>query len=314
MKTTLNQIRKNKGKTLVLGSHREIIQSILDFDYLSGNTPSIACVVGSRNGFGKYFFGNREILIPEYEGQELVPDKASYSYILNLTSARRVLSSTEESLALFPRLLMISVFAENVPEIHSLSAGMISRSHGVTFLGPATVGFLIPGVIKLGAVGGITPEQILANRLHQKTPRGAAIISASGGMTNELISIAHRRNIPLAFALSVGGDRFPGLTVADAINLAERDKHTTNIIYYGELGGYDEYIVANLLEKKSITKPIVAHVAGTVSELFPASPQFGHAKAKASKGEETARAKRAVLKSSGAKVADSFSDFVKLIE
>jgi citrate synthase len=57
-----------------------------------------------------------------------------------------------------------------------------------------------------------------------------------------------------------------------------------------------------------VTKPVIAYIAGTVAELFEEPPQFGHAKAMASKHSETAKAKKEALRAAGARVLDVFAD------
>jgi len=257
-------------------------------------------------------------------------------WFLNLLSGRRTLSSTLEALQLggdsstgglakgqaeTPKVGGVSslefcggsLFAENVPELHSLE--IIHRSsiidHRPLIVGPASVGLLVPGSLKLGPIGGITPEQIKEGKLVEMG--SVAVMSASGGMTNELINIATSTLHTLSFALSFGGDRFPVLSPRDAFLLAESDPQTKTILYYGELGGEDEYELVKLKDEGKFTKQVIVHIAGTVASLFRESPQFGHAKAKADKEKTTALAKRAALKSAGFEVSNSFTEFIKLV-
>lgn len=317
---TLPEIRSQPNKIIVLGNHEPIIQSILDFDYLSGKKEgSILGLVTGRRGFAKYFFGRKEILLPTFVSLPSSPPLRLHSptnlWFLNLLSGRRVLSSTMEILK--SRVYTVSggaIFAENVPELHSLKIiETASLSHGNTALvvGPASVGLLVPGILKLGAIGGITPIQIEEGKL---TSSGhLAVMSASGGMTNELMSIATQAGHRLSFTLSFGGDRFPVLSPRDAFLLAESDPATKAVLYYGELGGEDEYELVKLKTEGKFTKRVIAHVAGTVASLFPESPQFGHAKAKADKEKTTAPAKRAALQAAGFQVSSSFTEFIHLV-
>ena len=88
------------------------------------------------------------------------------------------------------------------------------------------------------------------------------------------------------------------------------DPGTKAIAYFGELGGTDEYELAEFLQSKQVTKPVVAYIAGTVAELFETPPQFGHAKAMAANQQESASAKRQALRAAGAQAGDSFAQFV----
>ncbi len=322
---SISEIRERENKIIVLGFHEPIIQSILDFDYLSGKKESsVVGMVTGRNGFDKLFFGRQEILVPTYPDPHGLTGKLEHGdtnsnfWFLNLLSGRRTLSSTLD----LQKIDYIggALFAENVPELHSLQ--IISAVHRNTgtpengnteklIVGPASVGLLVPGHMKLGPIGGITPTQIIEGKI--TSPGHVAVFSASGGMTNELMSIATQAGHKLSFALSFGGDRFPILSPRDAFLLAESDPQTKSVMYYGELGGEDEYELVKLKEEGLFTKQVVAHIAGTVASLFPESPQFGHAKAKADKERTTAHAKRKALKSAGFAVSNSFSEFIDLV-
>ncbi len=322
---SIQEIRNKANKIIILNEHPAIIQSMLDFDYLSGKSEgSIVAIVTGRRGYAKYFFGRREILIPTHVSISGVsstgdPSKArvgtpkvggdsrtvNYWFFNNL-SGRRTLSSVS---SLLPSDFAGGViFAEGVPELHSLQ---IIEQNTQLIIGPASVGLVVPGFLKLGAIGGITPDQVEEGKLTE--PGHVAVVSGSGGMTNELINVAIQAGQRLSFALSYGGDRFPVLSPRDAFLLAESDPETTTVLYYGELGGEDEYELVKLKEDGKFTKHVIAHIAGTVASLFPESPQFGHAKAKADKEKTTALAKRAALKSAGFAVSNSFAEFIQLV-
>lgn len=310
---TIPQIRESANQTVVFGEHPAIIQSMLDFDYLSGKSEgSILAIITGRRGFAKYFFGRTEFLIPTLVSLDgltkFITDPETKLWFFNNLSGRRTLSSCTEVLSQTNGFAGGIVFAEGVPELHSLK---IISSSDLLIVGPASVGLLIPGILKLGPIGGITPEQVDEGKLTESGD--VAVVSGSGGMTNELINVAVQAGHRLSFALSFGGDRFPILSPRDAFLLAESDPQTKTILYYGELGGEDEYELLKLKEEGKFTKQVVAHIAGTVSSLFPESPQFGHAKAKADKEKTTAPAKRAALKSAGFQVSSSFTEFIKLV-
>lgn len=305
---------RDNAKIVALGSHPGILQSILDFDYLSGkSTPSITSIIAGGRKVERYFFGKKEILIPVFSSvSEMSKDIGSeLSYFLNVNSGRRVLSSTREILR-YSSIQGGVIFAENVPEKHSLELLSEAEKNQKFIIGPASVGLLLPGVLKLGAIGGVDARQLVSS--HVMTQGSVAVFSASGGMTNEIISLVARSGKRLSFALSFGGDRFPILSPKDAFLAAEKDQHTKTIVYFGELGGTDEYDLVALLKEKKVTKEVICYIGGTVAELFETPPQFGHAKAMASTYDETARAKRDSLKKVGAKVAETFAEFITFIE
>lgn len=311
----IEQLRQLDGNILLVGSHPGIIQSMVDFDYLSGKkTPSIKAIIGSGRKFERYFFGRKEILIPVYTSLGEIPEKikTTLNLFLNVTSARRTRSSVVESFEEIPSLLGGVIFAENLPEKQSLELYEYAQKNNKFIIGPASVGLLLPGKLKLGAIGGVDYRQLVD--AHLFTEGSVAVFSASGGMTNEIINIVTKSSHRISFSLHFGGDRFPIVTPSQAFEMAENDPKTQAIVYYGELGGYDEYEIARLLEEKKVTKKVICYIAGSISQYFATPPQFGHAKAMAGKMEETAAAKREVLRIAGAQVPDSFGEFVQMVE
>lgn len=297
-----------------IGSHKPIIQSMLDFDYLSDRgKPSLKAIVATGRRIERYFFGKNEVLIPVYSSIDKVPEKTKkeINIFFNTTSARRAIQSSKEVIDSFPNILGGSIFAEDVPEIHSVSMYQYITAKNKFVIGPASVGLIIPQSLKIGAIGGTDYRQLVQSKV---ILRGSvAVLSASGGMVGEIIRIVAQKNKGLSFALSFGGDRFPILSPVNAFLTAQNDPQTEHIIYYGELGGNDEYKLADLILQKRITKNVICYIAGTVSELFETPPQFGHAKAMAKTNKETAKAKREALKKAGCIAPESFSEFVETI-
>lgn len=311
----ITKVRKTEHNIIALGSHPAILQSILDFDYLAGKpAPSVKAVIATGRKYLRLFWGTNDTLIPVYSSLSEVPStfKKQITLFINLNSGRRTMTATLEAMDALPSLQGGTLFAENVPEKHSLEIYRKVQEKGLFIIGPASVGLLLPGNLKLGAIGGTQATQLVDSRLFEHG--NVAVFSSSGGMTNELISMVNRLGKRLSFSLSFGGDRFPVCTPLEAFLAAEKDTNTEYIIYFGELGGYDEYELAEMIKKGKIKKKVIAYIAGTISEMFETPPQFGHAKAMAEHGEETAQAKTKALKAVGVKATNSFTEFIKLVE
>jgi ATP citrate (pro-S)-lyase len=272
----------------------------------------LGLVAGNRKA-EKYFFGSGEVLIPCYKSVSEAAHSLAETpdWMLNLQSGRRAYDSTVSFFQAFPRALGGHIFAENVPEKHATE--LIHRFGKRYFIaGPSGVGLLVPGKLKLGAIGGVDAAQIAAAGL--ETQGSIAIGSTSGGMTNELIHAVARSGHRISFALSIGGDRFPVVSLTQIFELAQDDPRTKGFVYFGELGGSDEYEIIDLIEKGRFTKPIVAYIAGTIDEAFDEHVQFGHAKALVQRKDESARAKREALRAAGVTVPDTFSGFLKALQ
>lgn len=309
------ELRDIEPRVIAIGSHPGILQSMLDYDFLVGRTaPSLIGIVANGRQFTRFFFGKKEILIPVYPSLTSIPKKnqESANMLINVSSGRRTFTSSVDAINILPNLIVGTLFAEGVPEKHSIDLFEYAKDKNITLVGPASVGIVVPGSFKLGAVGGISQKQIVSSGILSKG--GVCVLSASGGMVNEIINIVNSSHNKTSFALSFGGDRFPLLEPIDALMTAQKDEATKAIVYYGELGGEDEYKLAKLIEVGHITKPVICYVAGTISDLFETPPQFGHAKAMAKNVEESAFAKRDVLRAAGAKVPESFSEFVEMIK
>lgn len=310
------KLRRLSANTIILGSHPGIVQSILDYDYMTGREkPTVAGIVtsGGRRT-ERYFWGESEVVVPVYSSLNAISEtkRKTINAVLHVQSGRRVLESMKEAFDMLPKLKVAVVFAEQTPESHALELGSLAKKKGILMAGPASVGIVIPGALKLGAIGGTQHPQLISARVFE--PGDTAVISTSGGMVNELIHTVTGNGLRISFGLALGGDRFPLTSPADAFLLAEKDAATERIVYFGELGGQDEYEIAELISKKKITKPVFAYIAGSVADLFETPPQFGHAKAMASVKSETASAKKQVMREAGVTVFDSFSELAPALK
>ena len=310
----LQKIRQSQNQIIVIGMHNSIVQSILDFDYLANKEdPSIVAIVSKNSGQSKFFWGAKEILIPTYSSSNQIPKKNLKAvWFLNLLSGRRVLWATSELISNMPMLTGGSIFAEGLLEKHSIDLYHLGLANNLLLIGPSSVGLVIPNILKLGAIGGVSPLPMMEAGLFENGSVG--VISASGGMTNELINLVQKSGQNISFALSTGGDRFPMPDITTAFGLGQNDSQTNKIVYYGELGGTEEYKLIELKKQGKLTKPVIIHIAGTVADLFKNSPQFGHAKAKANSELEKANVKRQALKKAGFLVTDRFEHLLKLLK
>lgn len=301
-------------RVVSLGSHPGIIQSMLDYDFLIGRqVPSVRLIVANGRRQERYFWGESEVIIPVVSNLDKVDEeeRLKFTGVLNVQSARRVLSSTKQASDVLPNLQVITIFAEQTPEAHTLELMEITKSRDILLIGPSSVGMLLPGVFKLGAIGGTQHPQLSSAGILDSGD--TAVVSTSGGIVNELIHNVTGAGLGVSFALALGGDRFPLASPADALLMAEADPATKRIVFFGELGGTDEYEIAKLMEEKKLTKELIVYIAGTVAELFETPPQFGHAKAMAANYDESASAKKAVLKKQGARVCETFADVAKTL-
>lgn len=303
----MQSIRERNPKILVTGNHVKIMQSILDFDYAAGKeSPSIIAIVSSGRKTQKLFWGDAEVLLPVYARMEDV--KNAYlepDFLLNITSASSTLLMVDTFFTVFPQALGAHIFAEGVAERDALA---LIEKYGEDKLiaGPSGVGLCIPGSLKLGAVGGV-----LGTRLADlgSTRGTTAVVCSSGGMVNELMYQIVASGSAISFSVAFGGDRFPVTSPLQWILQAQNDPQTKEIVFFGELGGRDEYILCEAIKDKKVTKPVFAYIAGRF-ESKDEKIQFGHAKALAKDPDETAAAKMVALRAVGVTVCETFTEFM----
>lgn len=315
MKDAMQTLRqKGALSAVVFGNHAGIIQSTLDFDYMAGKSqPSIKAVIGVQRQYLRYFWGEVEIVIPGYVDLKDMKetDREQVDLFAVAQSGRRALSAVESALEFLPHVKGGMIFAEGVSERHALELRRKANQKGIFILGPASVGFMIAGGCKIGAIGGTLAEQMAQTKVI--AAGSTAVVSTSGGMTNELINMIAGAGSSVSFAAAVGGERYPVTKPVDIVEAALNDTQTQSVVFFGEVGGRDEYEVAEIYQKAENKKPLICYIAGQVAESFEDSPQFGHAKALAQNAQETASAKKQVLRAAGAYVADSFIEFENLI-
>ena len=289
-------------------------QRMLDFDYAAGRkTPSVAAIINptGADSYSKFFFGKSEILIPMYKTIEKAAKMhPNVDVMINFASFRSAAPSTEEALAI-PQLRTIVIIAEGVPERRMKMVTAKAKALGKVIIGPATVGGIKAGCFKIGNAGG-TIENIIDSKLHR--PGSVGFVSKSGGLSNEAYNIIARNTNGLYEGIAIGGDTYPGSTLLEHLLRFENIPEIKMLVCLGEVGGSAEYEIAEAINTKKITKPLVIWVTGTCSKAFKTEVQFGHAGAKAGCEVETADAKNAALRAAGAIVPNSYDDYDQKIK
>jgi ATP citrate (pro-S)-lyase len=313
-KTNTNELFTKNTQSFIYNNQVKASQRMLDFDYASGReTPSVAAIINptGANGYQKFFFGTREILIPVYKMlANAAKAHPNVDVLINFASFRSAASSTEEAL-LIPQIRTIVIIAEGVPERRTKLIRAKAQALGKIIIGPATVGGIRAGCFKIGNAGG-TIENIIESKLHR--PGSVGFVSKSGGLSNEAYNIIARNTDGLYEGIAIGGDTYPGSTLLEHLFRYENIPDVKMLVCLGEVGGNAEYEIAEALKAKKITKPLVIWVTGTCSKAFKTEVQFGHAGAKAGSEVETADAKNAALRAAGAIVPNSYDDYDQKIK
>ena len=156
-------------KAIVWGQQLKAIQGMLDFDYVCGREqPSVVASTYPYTGDNKqkYYFGQKEILLPAYQSMEQAFKKHPEATVMvTFASLRSVYETVLEALN-FPQLQVIAIIAEGVPENQTRKIIHIANEKRITIIGPATVGGIKPGCFKIGNTGGMM-DNILASKLYR---------------------------------------------------------------------------------------------------------------------------------------------------
>lgn len=307
----------NSTTCILYGTHLDIAQRMLDYDYLCDRSPSISAIMssGSEGRNYKVFYGDKEIIIPRISTWSQVSQFPSAKILINLASFRSATAVNREAIesGLFDAIFTI---AEGIPERESRELIAYERSihgtngHKTRLFWPAIVGGLIAWVIRVGNTGG-SLENIIKARLYQAWSIG--IVSKSWGMMNELMHIASRYADGVHTALQIGGDRYPMTTFQDIIQIYQTNDAIKTIVMLGEVGNENENDIADMIRDGRITKPVVARCCGTSADQISSEIQFGHAGAKANAERETAKFKNNNLRDAGALVPESFDHFGEIL-
>jgi len=299
--------------SIVYGMQNRAVQGMLDFDFMcKRKKPSVDAMVFpfSGNHYVKFYWGTEEVLMPVYTTtKEAVQKHPNASVFVNFASFRSVHETSMEAMN-YSNLKTIAIIAEGVPEQQTRDIIKVAEKKGVGIIGPATVGGIKPGCLRIGNTGGML-DNIVMSRLYR--PGSVAYVSKSGGMSNELNNIVCRNSDGVYEGVAIGGDRYPGSRFLDHFLRYQDDPNAKMLLLLGEVGGIDEYDLIDAVKKGRITKPVVAWCVGTCASCFTTEVQFGHAGAQARGDMETAAAKNKAMKEAGFHVPDSFDLLPEMI-
>jgi succinyl-CoA synthetase alpha subunit len=205
---------------------------------------------------------------------------------------------------------IVVIVTERIPRRDVAEMVELANMHGARIIGPNCLGLVVPGVAKMGGIGG--PAK---NTAQAYQPGNIGVMSRSGGMTTEISSTLTAAGLGVSTAVSIGGDAIIGSTYAELMPLFEADEQTQAIVIYTEPGGRMEAQLAEWVAEHDSRLPIVAFMAGRfMDDEEMKGMSFGHAGTIVEGKEDTATEKIARLQASGIPVVeriDEIPDTVK---
>ena len=186
---------------------------------------------------------------------------------------------------------VIITITEGIPVNDMAKAMEYVSGKDCRVVGPNCPGVISPGEAKVGIMPGFVFKK-----------GNVGIVSKSGTLTYEAADQVVKEGYGITTAIGIGGDPIIGTTTKDAVQLLMEDDETECIVMIGEIGGQLEADAANWIKSQGNPKPVVGFIAG---ETAPKGRTMGHAGAIVGGAEDTAEAKKAIMKSCGIHVVDS---------
>ena len=185
----------------------------------------------------------------------------------------------------------IVAITEGIPTSDMIKVKAYIKDKGVVLIGPNCPGIITPEEAKVGIMPGF---------IFKKGRVG--IVSKSGTLTYEAADQVVKSGYGISTAIGVGGDPIIGTTLLDSLKLFMDDPETDIIVLIGEIGGQLEIEAATWVKSSGNKKPVVGFIAG---ETAPKGRKMGHAGAIVGGKDDTASAKKNIMRDCGIYVVDS---------
>jgi succinyl-CoA synthetase alpha subunit len=195
---------------------------------------------------------------------------------------------------------VIITITEGIPVADMVKANNYIKDRDCTLIGPNCPGVITPGEAKVGIMPGF---------VFKKGTVG--IVSKSGTLTYEAADQVVRQGLGITTAIGIGGDPIIGTTTKEAVELLINDPETECVVMIGEIGGQLEADAAKWYKASGSKKPIVGFIAG---ETAPAGRTMGHAGAIVGGTDDTAQAKKRIMRECGINVVDSPAEIGKKVK
>ena len=195
---------------------------------------------------------------------------------------------------------VIICITEGIPVADMIKAYEYIKSRNCRLIGPNCPGVITPGEAKVGIMPGF---------VFKKGTVG--IVSKSGTLTYEAADQVVKQGLGITTAIGIGGDPIIGTTTKEAVELLMNDPETNCIVMIGEIGGQLEADAAKWIKADGNRKPVIGFIAG---ETAPKGRTMGHAGAIVGGADDTAEAKKRIMRECGIHVVDSPAEIGKKVK
>lgn len=194
---------------------------------------------------------------------------------------------------------VIITITEGIPVADMVKAVAYIKGKDCRLIGPNCPGVITSDEAKIGIMPGFVFKK-----------GRVGLVSKSGTLTYEAADQIVRAGLGISTAIGIGGDPVIGTSTKEAVELFMNDGDTDCIVMIGEIGGQLEVKAAQWIKATGNKKPVVGFIAG---DTAPKGRTMGHAGAIVGGAEDTAEAKKRIMKECGLYVVDSPAEIGKKV-
>ncbi|MEP3792260.1 MAG: succinate--CoA ligase subunit alpha, partial [Gilvibacter sp.] len=194
---------------------------------------------------------------------------------------------------------VIITITEGIPVADMIKASNYISERDCRLVGPNCPGVITPEEAKVGIMPGFVFKK-----------GNVGIVSKSGTLTYEAADQVVKQGLGITTAIGIGGDPIIGTTTKEAVEMLINDSETECVVMIGEIGGQLEADAAHWYQNSGSNKPVVGFIAG---ETAPKGRTMGHAGAIVGGSEDTAEAKKKIMRACGIHVVDSPAEIGKKV-
>jgi succinyl-CoA synthetase alpha subunit len=195
---------------------------------------------------------------------------------------------------------VIITITEGIPVADMIKVYDYIKGKNCRLVGPNCPGVITPEEAKVGIMPGFVFKK-----------GNVGIVSKSGTLTYEAADQVVKQGLGITTAIGIGGDPIIGTTTKEAVELLMNDPETHCIVMIGEIGGQLEADAAKWIKADGNRKPVVGFIAG---ETAPKGRTMGHAGAIVGGADDTAEAKKRIMRENGIHVVDSPAEIGKKVK
>jgi len=274
---------------LVNKSSKIIVQGFTGSEGTFHATQMIAygtnIVGGVTPGKGGQTHLDKPVFNTVIEAVETVKADTSIIFVPPAFAADAIMEAAEAGIK------VIITITEGIPVNDMAKVMQYLKDKNCRMVGPNCPGVISPEEAKVGIMPGFVFKK-----------GNVGIVSKSGTLTYEAADQVVKEGFGITTAIGIGGDPIIGTTTKDAVQLLMEDDETECIVMIGEIGGQLEADAAYWIKSQGNPKPVVGFIAG---ETAPKGRTMGHAGAIVGGTEDTAEAKKTIMKACGIHVVDS---------